>query len=483
MLLLLLGILTAIILRWVSLERWRWSQADAPLAHIIDRTATPEPSQTPAKPGPIRGKLETARLFSGITVNSAVEPTPGGPASEERVDPQSYVIDLKIKLRVPEPNKTIEELAKVNPELPRLLPGLGTMLGPDAVSPFFADLYETKLKRIRANLSRLDQLLSRHNYYDCQTVLRLTNPETKRKAVILQAEMDVDTDGSDSDRLPAGSGTSANFQPFTSYRWAKKTTVPNSYLGMFEERIRTWEAEQKTANAARKTELKSAIENARDSIEQLKKFSFLIGATDPFIVIPGGFTKAEGAKVGDLAVVIHGSSIYPALVGDVGPADKAGEASLRIAKEISNSANAMYRPVSDLGVTYLIFPGTAEAFGPPDLEKLNQRCEELVKEIGGASVPLHQWVSILPTPTPTPTPTPSPTPTPTPEASPSPSSAPDGSPEASPAPTFAFPLPSPSASVTPAPSVSPGPSSTPSPTPKAGASPKRSPSRKKRSEG
>ena len=483
LLLLLLGVLTAIVLRWISLERWRWSQADAPLAHIVDRTATPEPTQTPAKPGPIRGKLETSRLFSGITVTSAVEPTPGGPASEERADPQSYIVDLKIKLRVPEPNKTIEELAKVNPELPRLLPGLAAMIGPDAVSPFFAELYETKLKRIRANLSRLDQLLSRHNYYDCQTVLRLTNPETKRKAVLLQAEMDVDTDGSDSDRLPAGSGTSASFQPFTSYRWAKKTATPNSYLGMFEEKIRTWEAEQKTANAARKTELKSAIASARDSIEQLKKFSFLIGATDPFIVIPGGFTKAEGAKVGDLAVVIHGSSIFPALVGDVGPADKAGEASLRIAKEISEKANPMFRPVSDLGVTYLIFPGSAEApFGPPDLEKLNQRCEELVKEIGGASVPLHKWVSILPTPTPspTPTPTPSPTPTPTPAVSPSPSATPDDPPGASPAPTFAFPLPSPSASGSPSPSASPSPSSTPSPTPKASASPKRASPSKKR---
>ncbi len=472
LLLLLLGLLTAIILRWVSLERWRWSQAEAPLAHIVDRTAPPEPSQTPARPGPIRGKLETARLFSGITVNSVVEPTPGGPASEERVDPQSYVVDLKIKLRVPEPNKTIEDLAKVNPELPRLLPGLAAMIGPDAVSPFFADLYETKLKRIRANLSRLDQLLSRHNFYDCQTILRLTHPETKRKAVLLQAEMDVDTDGSDSDRLPVSIGTSSTFQPFTSYRWAKKTATPSSFLGVFEERVRTWEAEQKTANAARKAELKSAIAGARDSIEQLKKFSFLIGATDPFIVIPGGFTKAEGAKVGDLAVVIHGSAIYPALVGDVGPSDKAGEASLRIAKEISNSANAMYRPVSDLGVTYLIFPGTAEAFGPPDLEKLNQRCEELVKEIGGAGVALHKWVSILPTPTPSPTPTPTPSPTASPNPDVSPSAIPEVSSDASPAPTFAFPLPSPS--------DSPSPSAAPSPTPKASASPQRSPTRKKR---
>ena len=145
---------------------------------------------------------------------------------------------MKLRARVPEPNKTIEELAKVNPELPRLLPGLAAMLTPDSVSPFFAELYDTKLRRFRANLTRLDQLLSRHNYYDCQTVLRLKHPETKRKAVLLQAEMDVDADGSDSDRLPEGSGVSPNFQPFTSYRWAKKTTNPNAYLPMLQEKIK-----------------------------------------------------------------------------------------------------------------------------------------------------------------------------------------------------------------------------------------------------
>lgn len=461
LLLLLLGVLTAIIFRWVSLERWRWAQEHAPAAGL--RLAEPTPTPGPTKPPVIGGKLETARLFSGITVNSTVEPTPGGAASAERADPESYVLELKLRMRVPEPNKTIEELAKVNPELPRLLPGLAAMLTPDSVSPFFADLYDTKLRRLRANLTRLDQLLSRHNYYDCQTILRLRHPETKRKAVLIQAEMDVDADGSDGDRLPAGSGVSPNFQPFTSYRWPKQTAQPNPYLGLFQEKISKWETEAglKTTSAARKAELKSAIATARDGIGQMKKFSFLIGATDPFIVIPGGFAKAESVKVGDFAVVVHGDSIYPAIVGDVGPSDKAGEASLRIAKEISDKANPMYRPVSDLGVSYVIFPGTAEApFAPPDLDKLHARCDALVNEIGGAGVPLHKWVSILPTPTPTPTPTPPPTPTPSPspEVSPSPSSSPD----ASPAPTFAFPLPSSS----PSPSASPPSSANGSPTPK-----------------
>ena len=95
------------------------------------------------------------------------------------------MLDLKLRARVPEPNKTIEELAKVSPELPRLLPGLASMLTPDSVSPFFKELYETKLKNLREDLVRLDQLLSRHNFYDCQTVLQLRHPETKRRAVLV----------------------------------------------------------------------------------------------------------------------------------------------------------------------------------------------------------------------------------------------------------------------------------------------------------
>ncbi|MGI8437113.1 MAG: glycoside hydrolase family 75 protein [Chthoniobacterales bacterium] len=461
-LLLLLGVLAAIILRWVSLERWRWSQLQTDGVPFFRVTPTPVP--TPARPPVSGGKLETARLFSGITVNSTVEPTPGGAASVERADPQSYVLELKLRVHVPAPNKSIEELAQVSPDLPHLLPGLGSMITADSVSPYFAEFYQTKLRRLRANLTRLDQLLSRHNFYDCQTVLRLQHPDTKRKAVLIQADMDVDSDGSDADRLPAGSGVSSNFQPFTSYRWPKKTESPNPYLSVFEEKIKNWETEAaaKTTSSARKAELKGAIADARRGIADMKKYSYLIGASDPFIVVPGGFTKSEDVKIGDIVVVAYGDTLYPALVGDVGPGDKTGEASLRIAKELSSRASPMNRPVDDLKVSYIIFPGTAETpFTSPDLDKINARADALVKEIGGSSVPLHQWVSNLPTPTPTPTPTPPPTPTPTASASPSPGE----SPSASPAPTFAFPLPSPSPSDSPSasPDVTPTPKPSPSP--------------------
>ncbi|PYI66206.1 MAG: hypothetical protein DMF07_04240, partial [Verrucomicrobia bacterium] len=120
---------------------------------------------------------------------------------------------------------------------------------------------------------------------------------------------------------------------------------------------------------------------------------------------------------------------------------KAGEASLRIAKQINALSTPYNRPVSDLKVTYIIFPGTADKpFSPPDLEKLQVRCEALVKEIGGASVPLHHWENlILPSPTPSPTPTPLPSPSGT--ASPLPST--PGATSALPSPAFAFPITSP----------------------------------------
>jgi len=427
-----------ILYRWISQERLQYF---AP-RETVTPTGSPTPEPTPTRPPPIAGKLDTGRLFNGITLHSSVETTAGVDASTERTDPESYVLDLKLNARVPTPNRTIEELAKVTPRLPELLPGLSAMTGPDSVSPLYGELYNTKVRMLRENLVRLDLVLSRHNFFDCQTVLQLQHPQTKRKALLLQADMDVDCDGSDGDRLPTSLGAPTNFKPFTSFKWNKKTATPNPYLPGTEERLKKAEDEfgAKTTTAERKNDLRKAIAQLRTEVATLKKFSFLIGTTDPYIVIPGAFTRGKDAsKTGDYAVVIYGDGIYPAIVGDIGPNDKVGEASFRIAKQINPQATPYNRPVSDLKVTYLVFPGTADPqFGPPDLEKLSARCQQLVDEIGGASVPLHHWENIIPTPTPTPTPSPSPTPSPTSRSS--------ASPNASPSATFAFPIASPSPS-------------------------------------
>ena len=310
-LLLVLALFGGIVARWISLERLRLSmQRLTPRARSKPSpTLTPEivPTPTPWRMPVIGGKLDTAKLWSGITVHAEVNPTPGGAASVERLDPQSYVLDLKLNVRVPTPNRTLEELAQVTPELPKLLPNLGTTITADSVSPLFQELYEIKVRVLRENLVRLDQLLSRHNFYDCQTILRLRHPETKREAVLLQADMDVDADGSDSDRLPVTDGASMNFKPFTSYHWNKRTDHPNPFLPAAEEKLRRYETEfaQKGLTMERNRDLRIGIQRMKTEVDSLKRFSYLIAATDPYIVLPAVLSRAKDAgRAGDYAVVI-----------------------------------------------------------------------------------------------------------------------------------------------------------------------------------
>jgi hypothetical protein len=109
------AIFAAIVYRWISLERL---QRFAPIE--ISETPTPGTDGNPAAGD--HGKVGHAKLFNGITLHSTVETTPGADAATERIQPESYVLDLKLLARVPSPNKTIDELAKVSPQLPTLLP-------------------------------------------------------------------------------------------------------------------------------------------------------------------------------------------------------------------------------------------------------------------------------------------------------------------------------------------------------------------------
>lgn len=141
----------------------------------------------------------------------------------------------------------------------------------------------------------------------------------------------------------------------------------------------------------------------------MKRYSFLISEYDPFIVVPLGVVNQSSPfspQFGDYAVVIVGDKLYPALVGDAGPRYKTGEGSLRLSREINPKAGPYSRPVSDLVVSYLIFPGSADPeAGPPDYEKLTAKCQELLHDIGGMGkdFKLHQWEDLLaPKPPPAP---------------------------------------------------------------------------------
>lgn len=353
---------------------------------------------------------DVRNLRSGIPFKTEFKLDKGVAASKERVDPASYTAFYQVTVRVPEAVKTLAGLEQSNPSLGKVLPGLSAMLADAKVSPWFAKLYDAKVQRNRRNATALNELVSKHNFYDCETILDLTAPGG-RKVFLVQAEMDVVSDGSDGDRLatmPPEIVNSTNYQPFTSWAWPKTGKQPNPMIAGWEQRIKNAEKElaDKSTTADRRKWLRERITYLKTGIDDMKRRSFLIADHDPFIVVPTTmFTTGRGdprtPKVGDYGVVIHGGKVYPALVGDAGPTYKIGEASLRLAKEINPRATPYSRPESDLKVSYVIFPGTADTTrGPPDYAAWRQRCHELLNEIGGLGrdVTLHEWANTLPQP-------------------------------------------------------------------------------------
>jgi hypothetical protein len=435
-------------------------------------TATPVPTPTPA-PTPLPEAIipyshkEVARLFNGVEVHSHVESGIGDIAAVERKALDSYVLDLQVQVRVPKAAQTIQELSEPDPSLPTVLPGLAAMLPTSKISDFYYGLYQLKVESVGRELGRLEQLLSKHNFFDCNTILELTNAQSARKVLLIQSDMDVNADGSDSDRTLDIDGFSANFQPYTSYRWPKRTDQPSEFLTDCQNKLKQAETELslKATSPDRKKALREQVETYQREISDLKHYSFLVSKADPFVVLPGFILRQANhaflPKLGDYVVVIYGGKLYPALLGDVGPSYKIGEGSLRLATQLDPHANAYNRPASNLNVTYLVFPATADPVpGPPDLKKMRDRCETLLSEIGGTSSQLWEWIDIFATPTPTPTPA----------ATPSQSAAPTATAAGSASATVTA-SPTPSATITP----SPSPTSTPTTTP---ASPSPSPSPK-----
>ena len=340
-------------------------------------------------------------------------------ASETRKDPASYQVEVTLRAQLPRPLVSDEDFLLSDPSLVGAFVNLPELLANASVSPFFKRFYDLKTADLKRNLSRLDAVLSRHNFYDCETILDLTSPSTDRRALLILADMDVNADGSDGDRNFKVDGSSQFFLPQTSYRWPKQTERVNPFLAGEEQKLKTLTAESKQPNlkAARLVEIKSGIDLAKRRIHDLKKWSFLISEADPFIVLPGfimrDFSGPFVPKIGDYALVIHAGIAYPAIVGDAGPSHKMGESSLLLCRKFSSSSSSLARAVSDLKVTYLVFPGSADPTpAPPDLLKWKARCEELVAEIGGLHVEIHSWPNLVP---PWPTPTPSATPSATPE--------------------------------------------------------------------
>ena len=73
-LLIFFALFAAVTLRWISLERWRWT-----ITRVEESSPTPTaaPSPTATRAPVLSGKFDVARLFNGITLRSEVETATG----------------------------------------------------------------------------------------------------------------------------------------------------------------------------------------------------------------------------------------------------------------------------------------------------------------------------------------------------------------------------------------------------------------------
>lgn len=358
-----------------------------------------------------RGSYDLIKMANGATVQAHVESLENtNNALITAAIPDDYALDITLHFAIPTPATTPKDLSAATPELMTALPSLEKMLpeplptGERKASSFYALLFSHKKKALEHQLLHLGQLPPRDSLYDCQTILALTNKETQNAALLVQAIMNVNADGSDGDRNIPLEKLSSCYQPQTNYRWPKATARSNPNVADLEKQMASWQStlRNSTITAEQKNKLEQQLATAQTTLLELKRWSFLVGSADPFIVLPKFMLEKKEspselhASIGDYAVVLSQGTLYPAIVGDIGPPSKIGEASLRLCRAIDPGSGADHRPASSPHICYFIFPGTAELpFKAPDYGRWSDRCHELWKNIGGnTTLPWHEWEKI-----------------------------------------------------------------------------------------
>ena len=354
-----------------------------------------------------RANYDLVKMANGALVEAQVESnTSTNCALIIAATPEDYALQLTLHVVIPKPATTLTELAAATPELPQALPNLEEMIpssaeGKKIALPFFVTLFEKKIKSLQHHLSRLEQLFPRESLYDCQTILPLTNKKNGARAILVQAIMNVNADGSDGDRNIPLEKLSSCYQPQTNYRWPKATGHANLNVHEIEEQLT--QAKLSMTNTAltldQKSKLQEQVSNKEQMLTELQRWSFLIGSADPFIVLPKFMLdpkNAESATIGDYAVVLYQNTLYPAIIGDIGPSFKIGEASLRLCRAIDPRSGADRRPVSSPQVSYLIFPKSADAsMSAPNYTHWSDRCHQLWNDLGGSqTMTWHEWSNL-----------------------------------------------------------------------------------------
>jgi cell division septation protein DedD len=104
----------------------------------------------------------------------------------------------------------------------------------------------------------------------------------------------------------------------------------------------------------------------------------------PYIVLPSSVLRASSIKLGDLAVV-YNSVNYRwtyAILADIGPENKIGEGSIRLARDLEINANPRNGGTEIPELVYWVFAGSGNG-GPQPLMDIRKKTQELFIKNGG----------------------------------------------------------------------------------------------------
>lgn len=359
-----------------------------------------------------------ASLVLGCFIEVEAEPETVREWKEALVEKTAYEIRQEkngyvalVEFERPRPAKTSAELERINPGLFSLLPGLERMIDEGRVSECYEILYDRKVQELKGGYFPTD-----HNFLDCETAMDLVHANSGRKVFLLQADMDVVTDGVDAARAPNVEDYdfargSNSFLPITKYGWRRGNTPPNPFIDYYPEALKELKEVRadllKRADADKGKIWRRMLETCEEQIRMvksrgngssiqswMKSSRYLVATEDPFVVLPMSWFKvATTPGTGDLCAVVYKGKIYPAILGDSGPDTKVGEASLKLAQQLNPKASGTIRATSSVGVTYLFFPGTKLSSGNLNYAEWRAQIIELLGEIGGVSSEdiVHTW--------------------------------------------------------------------------------------------
>jgi hypothetical protein len=97
------------------------------------------------------------------------------------------------------------------------------------------------------------------------------------------------------------------------------------------------------------------------------QYRYLDSESIPFFVLPGH--HANDARLGDVGLCLNtktGDNCF-GIYGDVGPRDKIGEISCRMAAALKINANPKTGGTESRIVIYLVFPGSVASWKPPKI--------------------------------------------------------------------------------------------------------------------